>query len=55
MDISHVYVCKRLPGRVLVGSGWGDDGFGVDYGVIGIFESLGGTRSKMAKFRNGIG
>jgi hypothetical protein len=36
--------------------GMGHDGFGVDYGVIDLFESLGGTKTKDGKkIRNGIG
>lgn len=37
--------CKPLPRSSSRTLRMGNDGFGVDYGVIGIFESLGGTSS----------
>jgi hypothetical protein len=35
--------------QVLIRSGMGHDGFGVDYGVIDLFEGLGGTKTKDGK------
>jgi hypothetical protein len=56
LDRHIACICLQTPSRSSSRTlGMGHDGFGVDYGVIGIFESLGGTRLKMAKFRNGIG
>lgn len=54
LDGDIACICLQTPSRSSSCTlGMRHDGFCVDYGVIGIFESLGGTRPKMVKVNDG--